>query len=98
MAREPARFAYLAHFAMALVAGFGTQVLFSQEEDLSALSRALRWLALGVTAAVAIPALFGKPEINEWTSLSLLLLLGSVGLMAGIVWARLRARLGNPAG
>ena len=31
MAREPVRFLYLAHFAMAILAGFGVQTLFSEQ-------------------------------------------------------------------
>ncbi len=88
MAREPGRFIYLAHFAMALAAGFGTQVLLAGREELAPLVRVLRWGVLGVTAVLSVPALLGKPDVNEWAYMSWLILVGSAGLIAYMVHAK----------
>src|SRR5688572_3041216 len=81
MARGAARFIYLAHFAMALLAGFGAQALLSGEAlpryTLGGLARILKWILLAAALALSIPALYGKPDSGEWMYLSCLFIIGS---------------------
>ncbi len=88
MAREAGRFLYCAHFAMALLAGFGARSLFSPDtaarESLGRLERGLRWLVLAMAVLLGLPALYGKPDVNEWSYFSFLLLLATYGLLAYI--------------
>jgi hypothetical protein len=89
IARGAARFTYLAHFAMALLAGFGVQALLCREgrleHALGGLARVLKWILLAVALAMFIPALFGKPETSEWTHLSCLFIVGSCILIIHIL-------------
>ncbi len=84
MAREPVRFIYLAHFAMALLAGFGAQTLFSGQAPApgtyAGLGRALRWVLIVAAVGLGLPAIYGKPEINEWAYFSFLFMLASFGI------------------
>jgi len=89
MAREAGRFIYLTHFAMALLAGFGAETLFSEEkhhqEYFASLARVLKWIVGVVALAVGLPAVYGKPEVNEWIYFSFLLILGAYGLFLCVI-------------
>jgi hypothetical protein len=83
MARGAARFVYLVHFAMAILAGFGVEALFARERDTglySAIGRTLKWIVIVTAAAVSVPALFAQPDVNEWIYISFLLMLASYAL------------------
>ncbi|HWP84986.1 MAG TPA: YfhO family protein [Terriglobia bacterium] len=84
--REPGRFIYLTHFAIAILAGYGAQGLLEPE---AAFHRRLRWLcrALGtgvlvVLVGLGIPAVYDQPPVYEWHYFSLLMLAGSWALLA----------------
>jgi len=88
MAREAARFIYLANFAMALLAGFGAEALFSGQADrasLAPLLRVFKWVVIVCLAGLSVPALFTKPEISEWVALSVLIILSAYGLLLYIL-------------
>ena len=78
---EAGRFLYLTHFAMAVLAGFGVQSLFSGEarlqEPFSRLNRVLQWIVIVVLLTLGIPTMLGRPEINEWFYVSLLFVICS---------------------
>ncbi len=82
VARGAARFIYLAHFSLALLAGFGLQALLSKETSpgVGACVKALKWAIAAVAAALLVPAVYGKPEVNDWIYLSFLLIISSSGL------------------
>jgi hypothetical protein len=88
MAREAARFIYLANFAMALLAGFGAQALFWGQADrasLAPLLRVFKWVVIVCLAGLSVPALFTKPEMSEWVALSVLFILSAYGLLLYIL-------------
>jgi hypothetical protein len=88
MAREASRFMYLADFALALLAAFGVEVLLYRQSDESAwrpLTRFLTWIVAVCAVALAVPALFAKPAISQWISLSILLIFASYGLFRYII-------------
>lgn len=83
MAREPYRFIYLTQFSAAVLAGFGVETLFFGSLDapaLAPLARACKWVVIASLAGLAVPALFSKPETNDWIALSVLLILATYGL------------------
>lgn len=78
LAREPSRFLYLADFALAILAAYGAESLFSPlSSGWEPLRGVLKWVALAAIVALAIPALFAQPQSNPWTSLSLVLIVVS---------------------
>ena len=88
MAREPGRFVYLADFSLALLAGFGVETLLVQagkKEVWETACRIFTWAAIAAALALAVPAIYGRPEINPWISFSLLMILLSYGLFQYIV-------------
>ncbi len=89
IAREAGRFIYLAHFATAILAGFGVQTIFSAEVSarnrLAGFLPVLKWLAIISLVALGIPAFLDKPTINEWAYFSLLCIIASCGVLAYIV-------------
>ncbi len=90
MAREAERFIYLTHFAMAVLAGFGARTLLaptaSDQGAFRSLAQVLKWFVIVVAVALAVPALYGKPEVWEWAYFSFLLILGSYGLFQLAIW------------
>jgi hypothetical protein len=87
MAREAGRFIYLTHFGLAMLAGFGAQSLFYRQRDAGALARPIRilgWVAAGLTALMAVPTLFGKPESGEWTYVAFLQVLCAYGILQAV--------------
>ena len=82
MAREPTRILYLADFAVAALAAFGVDALFSKPaEEWPRLLAALKWLAIVCGGALLADALFTKIEMSPWLTLSLVLLLVSAALI-----------------
>ncbi len=82
VARGAARFIYVAHFSLAILAGFGLQTLLSRvaSPGVTGYVRALRWVLLAAVIALLVPALYGSPEVNDWVCLSFLLVISSSGL------------------
>jgi hypothetical protein len=89
MAREASRMVYLADFAISVLAAFGIETLFAcgREASWKALNQVLLALAIACAVCLFTPAVFGKPEISPWISLSLLLIFASYGLFRWIVHA-----------
>jgi hypothetical protein len=86
MAREASRMVYLADFSLAILAGFGAEMVLSKairHDVWSALNRVLKYLAIASAAVLFVPAMLGR-EINPWISLSILLILLSYGLLCYI--------------
>jgi hypothetical protein len=85
MAREASRFIYLSHFAIAILAGYGVKTLFSESnhlpESFQHFLRNLKCIIVLVAVLLGIPALYGKPDVGEWTYFSFLFLLVSYGFL-----------------
>jgi hypothetical protein len=78
MAREASRFLYLAHFGLTILAAFGTQALFSGTEtprSWRVLNCVLMGMAIAAALVLALPLIFGRPELKLWTEWSLLLII-----------------------
>ncbi len=78
MAREASRFLYLTHFGLMILIAYGAQALFCETESAaswSPLTRVVSWVAIGAALMLAIPAIFGQPELKYWTESSLLLII-----------------------
>jgi len=87
VAREAPRMIYLADFSLALLAGFGIETVFSRAAGASwiGLNRILLVLVSACALCLFVPAVFGRPEISPWVSLSLLLIIASYGLFRYIL-------------
>jgi hypothetical protein len=86
---EAGRFIYLTHFAMALLAGFGMQVLLTEETSAtsSLLKQILKWTVILTAVALAVPALIRKPELDDWPYATLLFLAATWAVFGMFVWA-----------
>jgi hypothetical protein len=98
-AREASRIVYLADFALAILAAYGADALFSSMPavaDWTGLRRILKRLSIASLAIFAVPAVFGRPEISPPVMISLVLIVlccllfeyvsrGNVGLLAKIL-------------
>jgi hypothetical protein len=86
---EAGRFIYLTHFAMALLAGFGAQRLFSGATAPSPfralLNRLLLWIVIVAAFALGLTALLGTPEVGEWPYVSLFFIIASWAVYAYIL-------------
>jgi hypothetical protein len=83
MAREAARYSYLISFPMAILTAFGAETLFSQAAQTTSwrgLNRILNWVLIACAAALAVPAVFGRPEISPWNSFCILTIFASYAL------------------
>jgi hypothetical protein len=84
--REPERFLYLAHFALAVLAGFGIQAL--RQDHGSAFCRgAIRvfgWFVLAFAATLTISSIAGVP-INDWYHVAFLAAASSYAALAWTV-------------
>jgi hypothetical protein len=81
--REAPRMAYLLDFALAILAGFGVDALISAgsaKASWPGLDRVLLWSVSACAAVLLVPAVFGKPDVNPWVSLSILVIAASYGL------------------
>jgi hypothetical protein len=90
MAPEPGRFIYIAHFASAILAGFGVKSLLAEGEWLPRASRGLLWATLVFGLSLIVPTIAGHPQTDEWMHFSFLVLL----LSTALVWAIRRGRTG----
>ncbi len=78
MAREASRFLYIGHFGLVILAAYGAQVLFCGTEgsiSWTRLNRILLSTAIASALVLAIPYIFGKPEVKIWTEWSLFLII-----------------------
>jgi hypothetical protein len=83
IARGAARFVYLTHFALALLAGFGVNWMMAwnaRDDSLRPFLRMLTWGVVVLAAGLGLPALYGRPEISDWIYLSFMLVLASYAL------------------
>lgn len=88
MAREAGRFVYLADFSLAILAGFGVETLLAEagrKEAWAGLRRVFNWVAIAAGAALAVPMIYGHPDMNPWSSFSLIVILLSCGLFQYVV-------------
>jgi uncharacterized membrane protein YfhO len=88
IARGASRFVYISQFAMAILAGYGAETIFVRKEGAERFATLLKIMKWSV-ALMAIPmlsaAMTGKPEPNEWISLSFLLVVASCALFYYVV-------------
>jgi hypothetical protein len=84
MGREPGRFIYLTHFALALLAGFGVRAVLSEQapEFLPRLLKPLRWVVGLVAAGLAVQAMLNYPPVNEWSYFALTFFLAALIFVA----------------
>ncbi len=86
--REAGRMLYLAGFALALLAGFGAEILLCRDAppfNWTPLLRVALGFVLAGGVAIAIPAVYGRPEVNPWVSLSIVLIFVTYALFRAIV-------------
>ena len=78
LAREADRSVYLADFALAALAAYGVEALFcSPSAGWEPLGKILKWMAVAGVLGLVVPALYAKPELSPWISLSLVLVVVS---------------------
>jgi len=80
MARGASRFVYLISFSLAVLSAFGLDSLLEgagQKETWAAARPFLKWIAIFVAAALLLPSVFTQMSLGIWTSMSLVLILGS---------------------
>jgi hypothetical protein len=85
--REASRMVYLADFALAILAAHGVEALVVNAAKTgggpagwSGLNRTLLGLVIACAAAMFVPAMFNKPDISPWNTLSILIIFASYGL------------------
>ncbi len=78
MMREASRMMYLVSFSLALLAGFGAEVLFTPspgDDETPGLDRFLYWVAIAAVALLAVAGIFNLGLINYWNRYSIVLIL-----------------------
>ncbi len=82
LVREAGRFAYMAGFALAILAGYGWTSLVEDPGTggWGPLQKILRWTTIFAVLALTIAALYGKPDPGAWNALSLLLIISACSL------------------
>ena len=96
LAHEADRFVYLADFALAILAAYGVEALFSSTQaGWEPLGRIVKWVAVAATAALVVPMLYAQPALSPWIALSLVLIVVTWLLFRYILsgQARLSARV-----
>jgi Bacterial membrane protein YfhO len=85
--REASRMVLVTDFALAILAAYGVEALIvrnSGQESTKAgwpgLNRTLLGIVIACGAALFVPAIFAKPDINPWNSLSILMIFAAYGL------------------
>jgi membrane protein YfhO len=81
--REASRMVYVEDFALVILAAYGVEALVASGNARAGwvgLNRTLLGIVIACTAALLVPAIFGKPDINPWNALSILLIFASYGL------------------
>ena len=86
IAREADRFIYATHFAMAVLAGFGVQTLFSERKpgevlSLSGLLSVMKWVVIAFAALLVVASLHFPIAVTEKTYLSFFFLASAYGLL-----------------
>jgi hypothetical protein len=75
---------YLTDFGLAILAAFGTEILYSKVAESHyawvGLNRILKWVAIACGSVLSIPAIFAQVQIHVWNALSILLILSSCAL------------------
>lgn len=88
MLREAPRLLYLTSFGMALLAAFGVDSLLADSvnfDEWRVINKVFAGVVIILAVALAIPMIFGKPEINSWNSLSIILVFLSYALFRYII-------------
>lgn len=83
MAREAGRIVYLADFAISILVAFGVDSLLSSGFRAlvsTTLNRILAGIVIACAAALFVPALFGRPQMNLWIMFSIVLIFLSYAL------------------
>ena len=83
MATQPGRFIFLTHFAGAILAAFGVEVLLAGEMPASLL-RLLKWAVIAGLLILMAPTLIGKPPVDEWAQFSFIVFAAAAALLAWI--------------
>ena len=85
--REASRMVYVADFALAILAAHGVEALVMRASEAGSapagwigLNRTLLGIVIACAAALFVPAMFGKPDISPWNTLSILIIFASYGL------------------
>ena len=85
--REASRMVFLTDFALAILAAYGVEALIVRstgQENTKAgwlgLNRTLLGIVIACGAALFVPGMYGKPDINPWNTLSILMIFASYGL------------------
>lgn len=94
LAREPARFMYVADFGLAILVGFGVDALRKDRSigQSASFARILRWVSMAAGIALLVPAITSRIELSPWVSMSLLMIL----LSCLVLWITAR-RTRQPA-
>ena len=88
MAYEVDRYVYLVDFSLAILAGFGVEMLLrtaAAGESWKGMSRVVKGIAIAAAVALAVPAVYGRPDLSIWVAFSLLMILLSCGLFQFMV-------------
>ena len=91
--REASRMGFVVDFALVIIAAHGFEALFVRASDSAGdgaaagesagwagLNRSLLGIVIACAAALFVSAVFAKPEINAWNSLSMLVIFASYGM------------------
>ena len=81
--REASRMVYVEDFALVILAAYGVEALVASgnaRAGWDGLNRTLLGIVIACAAALFVPAIFGKPDINPWNALSILIIFASYGL------------------
>ena len=80
--REASRIVYIEDFALVILAAHGVDALVKEgvRAGWTGLNRVLLGIVIACGAALFVPAVFAKPDINPWNVLSMLLIFASYGL------------------
>jgi hypothetical protein len=80
--REASRIAYVEDFALVILAAHGVEALVmgGSATSWAGLNRTLLGLVIACAAVLFVPAMFGKPDINPWNTLSILVIFASYAL------------------
>jgi len=85
--REASRMGYVEDFALVILAAHGVEALVVRRSDegkerasWAGLDRTLLGIVIACVAALFVPALFAKPDISPWNTLSILVIFASYGL------------------
>jgi hypothetical protein len=91
MAREASRCLFLTGFALAVLAAYGAETLFSgtaEPASFHGLSRIFKWVAIACAVALGVPAIFNRPEIHPLNSFSILMIFATYALFEYITRGR----------